>query len=146
MEEISQPVDLTESENLIKACTTSLASKVVSQHSQQLAPMAVEAIKRTVNLVEANNVDLKNIKINKKLGGTLEDSELVDGLAFVKYKVTHQAQGPTRIQNPKIGVITFWLSAPKTDIEEQVVVQEYTAMDRLLREERKHILEMCKKI
>ena len=40
----------------------------------------------------------------------------------------------------------FWLSNPKTDIEESVVVQDYTAMDRILREERKHILEMVKKI
>lgn len=119
---------------------------MVSQHAQQLAPIAVSAVTSIVDLATADNVDLKNIQIAKKLGGTIEDSELVKGIVFVKQKISHQAQGPSRIANPKIGVIGFWLSNPKTDIEESVVVQDYTAMDRILREERKHILEMVKKI
>jgi T-complex protein 1 subunit delta len=35
------------------------------------------------------------------------------------------AGGPTRVNNAKIGVIQFHLSAPKTDIENQVVVRDY---------------------
>merc|ERR1711865_741804 len=46
----------------------------------------------------------------------------------------------------KIGLIQFWLSAPKTDMENNVVVSDYAAMDRILREERKYILGLCKKI
>lgn len=106
----------------------------------------MRAVTEVVDLATATNVDLTNIKISKKLGGTLEDSELVNGLCFTKYKVSQQAGGPSRIENPKIGVITFWLSDPKTDIEESVVVSDYTAMDRLIRESKKHILGMCKKI
>lgn len=42
--------------------------------------------------------------------------------------------------------IQFCVSAPKTDMENNVVVSDYAAMDRILREERKYILNMCKKI
>jgi len=56
------------------------------------------------------------------------------------------AGGPTRIENAKIGLIQFCLSAPKSDMENNVVVSDYAAMDRILREERKHILGMVKKI
>mmetsp|Transcript_12031 Transcript_12031/g.18055 ORF Transcript_12031/g.18055 Transcript_12031/m.18055 type:complete len:327 (+) Transcript_12031:665-1645(+) len=56
------------------------------------------------------------------------------------------AGGPTRIQKAKIALIQFCLSAPKTDMENNVVVNDYAAMDRLLREERKHVLGLCKKI
>merc|ERR1712023_358912 len=38
------------------------------------------------------------------------------------------------------------LSAPKTDIEQNVVVSDYSQMDRILKEERKYILDLCKKI
>ncbi|KAH8054511.1 hypothetical protein JL722_8860 [Aureococcus anophagefferens] len=43
------------------------------------------------------------------------------------------------VANAKIGLIQFCLSAPKTDMENSVVVSDYAAMDRLLREERKHV-------
>merc|ERR1711871_862205 len=56
------------------------------------------------------------------------------------------AGGPTRVENAKVGLIQFCLSAPKTDMENNVVVSDYAAMDRLLREERKHVLGLCKKI
>ena len=55
-------------------------------------------------------------------------------------------EGPTRVENAKVGLIQFCLSAPKTDMENNVVVSDYAAMDRLLREERKHVLGLCKKI
>merc|ERR1719162_2260577 len=50
------------------------------------------------------------------------------------------------IKDAKIGLIQFCLSAPKTDMENNVVVSDYAAMDRILREERKYILGLCKKI
>ena len=34
----------------------------------------------------------------------------------------------------------------QSDMENNVVVSDYAAMDRILREERKHILSICKKI
>lgn len=49
----------------------------------------------------------------------------------------------TRLQ---VGLIQFCLSAPKTDMENNVVVSDYAAMDRILREERKYILGLCKKV
>merc|ERR1712167_389456 len=50
------------------------------------------------------------------------------------------------IENARIALIQFCLSAPKTDIDNQVVVSEYSQMDRILREERKYILKLCKAI
>ena len=56
------------------------------------------------------------------------------------------AGGPVKVDGAKIGLIQFCLSAPKTDMENNVVVSDYAAMDRILREERKFILGLCKKI
>ena len=108
--------------------------------------MAVDAVMKIIDKDTAENVDLKNIMVAKKLGGTIDDSELIDGLCFVDKKASHFAGGPTRIENAKIGLIQFPISAPKSDLESNVVVHDYTAMDRLLKEERKHILEIVKKI
>mgnify|MGYP000939457318 CR=1 FL=1 len=107
--------------------------------------MAVDAVLKIIEH-EDTNVDLRDIKVCMKIGGTVDDSELIDGLCFVNNKVSHFAGGPTRVKDAKIGVIQFCLSAPKTDLENNVVVNDYTAMDRILKEERKYIVSLVKKI
>lgn len=143
---MGQPVDLNNRDQLIQNAITSLSSKVVSQHSDLLAPMAVDAVLHVIDKEKDTNVDLRDIHVSKKLGGTVDESELIDGLVFVDKKVSHFAGGPTRINDAKIGLIQFTLSAPKTDLENNVVVHDYTAMDRILKEERKYILDLVKKI
>lgn len=54
--------------------------------------------------------------------------------------------GPGRIVNAKIALLQFCISPPKTDMEHQVVIHDYAAMDRILREEKKYIASICKKI
>ena len=138
------PVSLEDRDSMIRAATTSLSSKVVSNNSQILAPIAVDSVLR-VSDPSRQQVDLRDIHILKQLGGTIDDSELVEGLVFPKSSDT-SVLGVTRVANAKIGLVQFHLSAPKTDIDNKVIINDYTQMDRLLREERKYILGMCKKI
>jgi T-complex protein 1 subunit delta len=63
---------------------------------------------------ESSNVDLRDIRIVKKVGGTIEDTQLVDG-AVLHQNVVIAAGGPTRMEKAKIGIIQFQLSAPKPD-------------------------------
>jgi T-complex protein 1 subunit delta len=139
------PVSLDDRDVLIQNAVTCLSSKVVSANSDILAPMAVDAVLKIIDKSD-ENVDLSNIKVSMKLGGTVDDSEMIDGLCFTNNKVSHFAGGPQRIENAKIGLIQFCLSAPKTDLENNVVVNDYTAMDRILKEERKYIVNLVKKI
>jgi len=142
---IALPVSLSDQEQLIRSAVTSLNSKVVSENSKLLAPIAVDAVLRIMDEKSDKTVDLNNIRVVKKLGGTVEDTELVEGLVFDTH-ASHAAGGPGRIQNAKIGLIQFCLSAPKPDMENQVIVSDYQQMDRILKEERKYILKIIKKI
>lgn len=98
------PVDLNDRDILIQNCVTCLSSKVVAANSDILAPMAVDAVLKIIELTDTN-VDLNNIKVSMKLGGTVDDSELIDGLCFTNNKVSHFAGGPQRINDAKIGLI-----------------------------------------
>lgn len=91
------------------------------------------------------SLDLKDIKVVTKLGGTVDDSEMVDGMVF-DHKAAKSAGGPTRIENAKIGLIQFQISPPKTDLENNVIISDYAQMDRILKEERNYILQIIKKI
>merc|ERR1711990_545515 len=144
LEGMSVPVDLADRETMIKNAATSLNSKIISQNSSLLAPLAVDAVMKVID-PETNSADLTDIKVIKCFGGTVDDSEMVDGIVFPK-KAAHFAGGPTRIENAKIGLIQFCISPPKTDMENNVVVSDYAAMDRILREEKQYILKICKAI
>lgn len=128
--ELSTPVDLNDKASLLRAASTSLNSKVriathswvyfsflsqiVSQYSSTLAPIAVAAVTRLVTPT-SSNVDLRDIRVVKKIGGTIEDTELVDGVVL-KQNVVIAAGGPTRMEKAKIAIIQFQLSAPKPDV------------------------------
>jgi len=142
---MAKPVDLLDRESVLDAVNTCLASKVVHNNADVLAPIAVDAVLGVIDPATATNVDLNDVKIVKQVGGTMDDTELVRGLVLER-GAKHTAGGPTKIENAKIALIQFCVSAPKTDMENNVVVSDYAAMDRILREERKYILNLCKKI
>lgn len=144
LDEISTPINLADRPTLLKLASTSLSSKIVSQEPK-LAPMAVDSVLKTINPANALNVDLRNIRILKKAGGVIDDSEMIDGVVL-NQQVVKSAGGPTRIEKAKIGLIQFQLSPPKPDMENQIVVNDYRQMDRILKEERTYLLNLVKKI
>ncbi|RHZ47734.1 T-complex protein 1 subunit delta [Aspergillus turcosus] len=145
LQNMSRPINLMDRATLLQAASTSLSSKIVSQHSGLLGPMAVDSVLKVIDPKTAENVDLRNIRIVKKVGGTIEDSEMVDGLVL-NQPVIKSSGGPTRIEKARIGLIQFQLSPPKPDMENQIVVNDYRQMDKILKEERQYLLNMVKKI
>ena len=148
IDDLEKKVELTDKEALVQNCITSLSSKVVSNYSEVLAPLAVDAVLKLVKSGEIyhDDVDLKDIRVSKKLGGTIEDTKMVDGIVFTDNKISKAAGGPSKIENPKIGLIQFCINHPKTDMDSTLEIQEYSQMDRVLKEERAHIVKMVKKI
>lgn len=136
------PINLDDREALIKASNVSLGSKVVNQYSNILSPMAVDAVLKIVDKENPEMVDLRDIKVVTRLGGTIEDSEMVDGLVL-----SQRTRTDVKTQKKcKVGLIQFCLSPPKTDMDNQVIINDYSQMDRVLREERAYILNIVKTI
>lgn len=93
---------------------TCSGTQIVSQYSSILAPIAVSAVTRLVTPTSVN-VDLRDVRVVKKVGGTIEDTELIEGVVL-NQNVVIAAGGPTRIEKAKIAIIQFQLSAPKPDV------------------------------
>lgn len=67
--------------------------------------MAVDAVLKVIDKETATNVDLKDIFVAKKLGGTIDDSELIDGLVFVDKMANRFAGGSGKVADARIGLI-----------------------------------------
>lgn len=79
----------------------------------------MDAVLRVVDPTVTNNVNLNDVRVVKKVGGTIDDTELVDGLVL-NQNVVKSAGGPTRVEKAKIGLIQFQLSAPKPDVSHSI--------------------------
>lgn len=144
LEGMSTPITLKDKTFLIQSAITSLNSKVISQNSALLAPMAVDAVLHILR--DNGDVDLRDIRITTALGGSIDDTTmLTNGMVF-RQNASNAAGGPSHIQKACIALIQFQISPPKTDMESTVTISDYTAMDRALKEERMYLLRLCKQI
>lgn len=158
LSEISKPISLDDKTTLTDIATISLHSKVrgetqmniqtqvVSTNAALLAPIAVDSVLAVTDSKDSTNVDLRNIRVVKCIGGTIEDTEIVNGIVLTQQKISRVASGPTRMENAKVGLIQFCLSPPKTDMDNTIVVKDYQSIDRIMREERLITARMVKQI
>lgn len=96
--------------DLLNAARTSLGSKVVSEHQELFAKIAVEAV-QTVADMSRKDVDFDLIKIVTKTGGSLQDSALVHGV-LVDKEMSHP-QMPRTVENARIAILTCPFEPPK---------------------------------
>lgn len=151
--EMLHKITLDDREALVRAALTLLSLKIVLQHLLLLLPLAVESVLKVATVGENSasdkvmraNVDLNDIRLIKKVGGTIDETELVDGVVLTQ-TVVKSAGGPVRVDKARIALVQFQISPPKPDMENNVVVNDYRQMDKILKEERAYLLNICKRI
>ncbi|KAH7825197.1 chaperonin containing TCP1, group II (cytosolic) [Monocercomonoides exilis] len=94
--------------DLLNLARTTLSSKILTQDREQFSRMAVEAILR-----QGDDVSLESIGFIKKIGGTLADSYLDDGILLPKSIGVGQ---PHRVEHPKIMIANTGMDADKIKI------------------------------
>jgi len=105
LQKIAIKVDVEDKELLMKIARTSMYSKLVSEDSPILSQIVVDATKQVVEKVDGGtlSVDLDNIKVEKKAGGSIHDTKLIKGIVLDK-EVVHTGM-PKRIEKAKIALI-----------------------------------------
>ena len=74
---------------------------------------------------------MNDIKIYTKSGGTIDDLKLFGGVIFPNKNV--KIYDSNKLENPKIALIQFCLSSPKTNVDNNIVVEDYAQIDRILK-------------
>ena len=128
---VADEVTIDNKSNLLKAAKTSLGSKIVSKAHDHFAHMAVDAVLAVAD-IERKDVDFELIKVEKKVGGSVEDSKLIKGVLLDK-DFSHP-QMPKEVRDCKIAILTCPFEPPKpktkhkldiSTVEEFKVLQEY---------------------
>ncbi|MFB6470553.1 MAG: thermosome subunit alpha [Vulcanisaeta sp. AZ3] len=132
--EITKPVSIEDKNQLILAAMNSLSSKVVAESRDYLAKIAVEASAIAVEKVNGKyNLDLDWIKLEKKKGESLTDTQLIQGIVLDK-EVVHPGM-PKRVENAKIAVLDAPLEIEKPEWTTKISVSSPTQIKAFLEEE-----------
>lgn len=143
--EIAKTVKIDDIEELINVAKTSMESKLVSEDSPSLSKLVVDAILMIAEKQgEKNVVDLDNVKVEKKAGGSIQDSNLIKGIVLDK-EVVHSGM-PTKIQSAKIALLNCPLEIEKTEMSAEIRISDPTQMQMFIEEEQRMIKQMVEKI
>ena len=143
--EISKKVTANDKETLINIARTSMESKLISEDSDVLSKIVVDAIlKITDTKNEKSTVDLDNIKVEKKAGGSMTDTALIKGIVLDK-EIVHSGM-PTKIQHAKIALINTALEIEKTEMSAEIRINDPTQMQMFLEEENRMLKSMVDKL
>jgi thermosome len=145
LKNISEEIKPEDNNDLIKIAITSMSGKSAERASENLAKLAVEAVKTVMERVDGKIViDKENIKLEKKQGGSSEDTELIRGILIDK-EVVHSAM-PKHLKNARIALLDTSLEIEKTETEAQIQITSPNQLQTYLEEEEKILKGMVEKV
>ncbi|ABX13473.1 thermosome subunit beta [Nitrosopumilus maritimus] len=143
--ELSKKIKPDDKESLIKIATTSMQSKLISEDSDTLSKIVVDAILSIVTKKgEDYFVDLENIKVEKKSGGSIQDTQIVKGIVLDK-EIVHSGM-PTKIDKANIALLNSALEIEKTEMSSEIRISDPTQMQMFLEEENRMLKTMVDKL
>jgi thermosome len=145
LESMAIPISLNDDKRLLDVAVTSMGSKGISAAKEHFAKLAVEAVKQVAEEKDGKiKADIDLIKVLKKHGKSLEETELVRGMVIDK-EVAHP-QMPKLVNNAKIALLNAKLEIEKTEFDAKINIESPEQMKLFLDEEERMLREMVDKI
>ncbi len=130
---------------LIKIAQTAMMSKSVVGSKELMANVSVDAVRKVAEKVGKKwVVDMDNIQVVKKTGGSMEDTITIDGIIVDKEPV-HPSM-PKRIEKAKIALLDAALEVKKTEVDAKIEITDPNQMQAFLDEEENMLKKMVEKI
>lgn len=145
LEKIAIPVNLNDQEYLKKAAVTSMASKIVAEHKEYLADIAVKAMLEVAEKEGSRyKVDVEDVKVEKKTGESLKDTSLIKGIVLDK-EIAHSGM-PKRVEKAKIALLDASLEIEKTEFDSKINIESPDQIEAFLKQEETMLKDMVDKI
>jgi thermosome len=145
LETIAIKITPKDEEMLKKIARTAMTGKSVGGQRDFLAGLSVRAVKA---IAEEKNgrfeVDVENIKVEKKAGGSISDTSMIEGIVIDKERV--HPRMPKTVKDAKIALVTGSMEIAKTQVEAKIQIRDPQAMQRFLDEEEGTLRKMADRL
>jgi len=145
LQKFAKDVTINDEKALIQIANTAMTGKSAERASDYLSEICVRAVKR-VATTEGKDVvvDTDNIKIEKKHGGSISDTVLIDGILIDK-EVVHTGM-PKAIRNAKIALIDAALEVKELESDAKISIDSPEKMHAFMDEEERMIRSMVESV
>jgi len=145
LDDIAEKITANDKSSLLKIAKTSMQTKLVRKDSEKLSEMVVKAI---LSVAEKNNekysVDIDDIKVEKKSGGSISDSSIIRGIVLDK-EIVHSGM-PKKTIDGKIALVNTALEISKTETDAKINISNPQQMKSFLDEENRMLKTMVDKV
>jgi len=130
---------------LVEVAKTALTGKSADAVKSFLADISVNAVMSVAYEIDGEiNIDLDDVKVEKKQGGSIRDSTLVDGIILDKERV-HSGM-PRSISDAKIALINSAIEVKKTEVDAKIQITDPTMLAKFLDEEEAYLRGLVSKV
>jgi len=145
LNEIASDISLEDDVELVKIALTAITGKSGESAKAPLAKLAADAV-RMVADKEGNKVTINkdDVKIEKKQGGSLEDSELIKGIVIDK-EIVHSNM-PKKIKNAKIALLDCALEVKETETSAEIRITSPDQLQAFIEQESRMLKDMVQKV
>ena len=142
LNDIAESVSVKDDDLLKNIAITAMTGKGAEAAKEHLADLTVQAVKQIID--EDGTIDTTHIKVEKKVGSGVDDSELVEGVVLDKEKV-HSAM-PRVVKNAKILLLDAAIEIKSTETDAKIQINDPNQMQAFLEQEEKMLKEMVNKV
>ncbi len=143
LNEIAEDLKPGDVETLEKIAMTAMIGKGSEAAKEPLAKLAVEAVRTVIN-PETKTIEKDDIKIEKKQGGSIDDTELIKGIVIDK-EIAHSGM-PKKVKDAKIALLDCALEVKDTETTAEIRITNPDQLQAFLDQESKMLKEMVRKV
>jgi len=144
LQDMAEKVTINDDKLLKKIAMTAITGKGAESAKELMASIAVNAVKRVIEKENGLTFDKENIKLEKKVGGSVEHTELIEGIVLEKEAV-HPGM-PKNIDNAKIVLIDCALEIKNTEIDAKISITDPSQIKAFMDQEESMLKEMVTKV
>ena len=142
LNEMAEKITPKDDNILHQIAMTAMTGKGAEYAKEKLSDLAVKAVRLVAE--DDSSVDKDNIKIEKRSGGSVEDSELIKGIVIDKEKV--HASMPRLVKNAKIALLDREIEIKKTEIDANIEITSPDQLQSFLDQEEKMLKNMVEQV
>jgi len=142
LDKLAENITEKDEDLLKKIAITAMRGKGAESAKERLADISIKAVKQIIE--EDKTINLDNIKLEKKTGNGVADTELINGIVLDKERV-HSGM-PKQIKNGKIALINSALEIKSTETDAKISINDPVQLQKFLDQEEKMLKEMADKI
>ncbi|MCL7410254.1 MAG: thermosome subunit alpha [Methanosarcinaceae archaeon] len=145
LDSITIKVSPDDDETLLKIASTAITGKGAEAYKESLSRLAVDAVKAVAEKTDSGIIfDAYDIKIEKQVGGSIQDSRLISGIVIDRDRV--HPNMPDSVENAKILILSTPIEHKKTDKTSEIKITSPGQMQLFLDQEEKMLKDSVDKV